>query len=247
MLRNLRRHRLTTSTALLLALLPALLLHGVLTWQQINRAEGIYLGFFTAGSLIALVMMTFVLLAASRLPVQNLLLLVLPIGVVTVIGSLLGQTGFDPRASLTPELIAHILISITAYSILFMAACQALVVTYQEHALRNKSAMGTLRLLPPLETMETLLFALLWAGIATLTLAIASGFMFLEDMFAQHVVHHTILAMVSWLLYAALLTGHYLLGWRSYTASYWTLVAFGLLLLGYFGSKFVLEILMGSR
>jgi ABC-type uncharacterized transport system permease subunit len=71
-----------------------------------------------------------------------------------------------------------------------------------------------------------------------------SGFAFLEDMFAQQVVHHTVLALASWLIYAGLLTGHYLFGWRSYTATYGTMIAFALLLLAYFGSKFVLEIVL---
>jgi ABC-type uncharacterized transport system permease subunit len=86
----------------------------------------------------------------------------------------------------------------------------------------------------------------LWAGILTLTAAIATGFVFLDDMFAQRVVHHTVLAIASWVGYAVLLTGRHFFGWRSSTATSWTLVAFALLILGYFGSKFVLEILLGE-
>jgi ABC-type uncharacterized transport system permease subunit len=100
------------------------------------------------------------------------------------------------------------------------------------------------RVLPPLQTMEALLFNLLWAGIAVLTLAIGSGFLFLEDMFAQRVVHHTVLAIASWCVYAALLAGRQVFGWRGSTAVRWTLIAFLLLVLGYFGSKFVIEILL---
>jgi len=245
MLLDLRRHRLLPIRTVLLLVLPALALHGLMAWMQIDRDDGFYFGFFTASTMVALIMTAFVALSALRLPVQNLLLLVLPVSIATIIGSLTGATAFSPLASLDAPLIAHILLSFTAYGILFMAACQALVLTYQERVLRSKRSMVMLRLLPPLETMETLLFALLWAGVIMLTLAIGSGFAFLEDMFAQQVVHHTVLAMASWLLYAGLLTGHYLFGWRSYTATYGTLIAFALLLLGYFGSKFVLEILLG--
>jgi ABC-type uncharacterized transport system permease subunit len=245
MARDLRRHRLLPMATLLTLVVPALALHGITTWLQINRPDGFYLGFFTASTLVALVMTAFVTLSAIRLPVQNLLILVLPIAVVTLIGSLLGQTTFSPLAQVDAPLVAHILVSVTAYSILFMAACQALVLTWQEHVLRSKRSMVTLRLLPPLETMESLLFAQLWAGVFALTLAIGSGFAFLDDMFAQQVVHHTILAIASWIIYAALLCGHYVFGWRSYTATYGTLIAFALLLLAYFGSKFVLEILIG--
>ena len=113
-----------------------------------------------------------------------------------------------------------------------------------EHRLRPKRTIRLLRGLPPLQTMEALLFNLLWTGIVALSLAIGSGFLFLDDMFEQHVVHHTVLALASWFLYAGLLLGHSIFGWRGTTAVRWTLIAFTLLVLGYFGSKFVIEILL---
>ena len=125
-----------------------------------------------------------------------------------------------------------------------MAACQAVLLALVEHQLRSKHSFGLLHLLPPLETMESLLFTLLWSGITVLSLAIAAGFIFLENMFAQHVVHHTILSMASWTGYAVLLIGHKVFGWRGTTAVLWALIAFALLLLAYFGSKFVLEFLL---
>tara|TARA_B100000686_G_C16768192_1_gene963250 strand:- start:1671 stop:2054 length:384 start_codon:yes stop_codon:yes gene_type:complete len=125
-----------------------------------------------------------------------------------------------------------------------MASSQALVLAIQERNLRNHEKIRIVRLLPPLETMERLLFWLLWLGIAFLTLAIASGFMFMENMFSQHVVHHTVLSTSAWLMYAVLLTGHKVFGWRGIRAIKWTLLSFGLLVLGYFGSKFVLEIVL---
>lgn len=241
---SLSRKRPLGSGVLAAITLPALVLHGVAAYLQVNTPEGLYLGFFTAASLITLLMVLFVLLASLRLPAQNLLVLVLPVSVLAVLAAAFGETGFEARASLAPALAVHILFSVFAYSILFMAACQSLLLAYQEHALKRLSSLGSLRLLPPLETMEALLFSLLWSGILTLTAAIVTGFVFLEDMFAQHVVHHTVLAMASWVLYAVLLAGRHFFGWRSGTATYWTLIAFSLLVLGYFGSKFVLEILL---
>lgn len=225
---------------------PALICHAIATYLQINTASGLYLGFYTALSLTTGLMVLFLMLAAARLPVQNLLLLVLPISAVAVLAGFFGHTGFEARSNLPTALVMHILISIVAYSILFMAACQSVLLAYLEHALKTKSSIRALRLLPPLESMETLLFSLLWAGIVTLTGAIVTGFVFLDDMFAQQVVHHTVLALASWALYAVLLAGRHFFGWRSRTATYWTLIAFSLLVLGYFGSKFVLEILLSA-
>jgi ABC-type uncharacterized transport system permease subunit len=244
-IRSLTRNGTLPVATLLLLTIPALLFHMAATYLQVNTDEGLYLGFFTAASLVTLLMILFLVLAASRLPVHNLLVLVLPLGAVAVIASLFGETAFEARDSLAPVLAVHITFSMFAYSLLFMAACQSVLLAYQEHALKARSSLRVLRLLPPLETMEALLFTLLWTGIITLTAAIVTGFIFLEDMFDQHVVHHTVLAMASWAVYAALLAGRHFFGWRSTTATSWTLVAFSLLVLGYFGTKFVLEILLG--
>lgn len=242
--RSLLRKRSMALGPLALLTVPALALHTLVSYLQVDTEAGLYLGFFTVASLITLLMVLFLLLAALRLPVQNLLMMVLPLAALALLASTVGETGFEARERLAPTLVIHILFSIFAYSVLFMAACQSVLLAFQEHALRAKSSIGVLRLLPPLESMEALLFSLLWTGIVALTAAIATGFIFLEDMFAQHVVHHTLLAMASWTLYAVLLTGRHFFGWRSRTATYWTLIAFSLLVLGYFGSKFVMEILL---
>lgn len=245
-IRSLRQQRNLALGTLAAVVAPALIFHAAATYLQINTADGLYLGFFTAASLIALLTVLFLILAAARLPVQNLLVLALPAGAATAVAALTGDAGFERRQSLEPTLAVHILFSVVAYSILFMAACQSLLLAYLEHALKSHGPLRVVRLLPPLESMEALLFGLLWTGVITLSGAIVTGFLFLDDLFAQHVVHHTVLALASWTLYAVLLTGRHFFGWRSRTATYWTLIAFSLLVLGYFGSKFVLEIVLNG-
>jgi ABC-type uncharacterized transport system permease subunit len=244
-IRSLWQNRSAALGTLTFIIIPALVFHTTAVYLQMNTDAGLYLGFFTAASLITLLMILFVALASARLPVQNLLVLVLPLGALAVTASLFGETAFEARQSPGAVLVVHITFSMFAYSILFMAACQSVLLGWQEHALKARSSLRALRLLPPLETMEALLFTLLWTGIITLTAAIATGFIFLDDMFAQNVVHHTVLAIASWLVYATLLGGRHFFGWRSTTATSWTLIAFTLLVLGYFGTKFVLEFLLG--
>ena len=221
-------------------------LHAIAVAGCIARAPEAYaFGLFESAALFALIVTSFVLLSAVRLPVQGLLLLALPVSALSLVGLLTVKPGHplihDPEAAL----ISHILLSAVAYSLLAIAACQAVLLVWQERQLRRKRALGTLRLLPPMETMESLLFSLLWTGWVSLTLAIGSGFLFLDDLFGQRVVHHTVLSLASWVIYTSLLAGHYLFGWRGRAATYGTLGAFGLLVLAYFGSKFVLEILLG--
>jgi len=226
-------------------LLPSLIAHGFLNYQLIGSSEGLNLNVFLSASLVTWIMVCFVLFASLRAPVANLLVLIAPLAVLTIIAELLFHSSFEPISHLSQALVWHILLSIVAYSILFMAACQSVLLALLEDRLRSKHSYTLVRLLPPLQTMEALLFSLLRAGVAVLTLAIITGFAFLEDMFAQRVVHHTLLTIASWLTYTTLLAGHHFFGWRGSVAVRWTLIAFTLLLLGYLGSKFVIEVLLG--
>src|SRR5690625_2145637 len=106
---------------------------------------------------------------------------------------------------------------------------------------------GNVSLLLPFQTMETLLLDMLWAGVLLLTLFILSGFVFLDDMFAQHVAHKTVFSLAAWVIYVVLLWGRHRVGWRGYTAIRWTLAGFVLLMLAYFGSKLVLELILIRR
>jgi ABC-type uncharacterized transport system permease subunit len=89
-----------------------------------------------------------------------------------------------------------------------------------------------------------MLFELLWIGVTLLTIAIVSGVVFIDDIFAQSLVHKTVLTIGAWLLFSMLLWGHYQLGWRSKTAVRLTLAGFALLMLAFFGSKLVLELIL---
>jgi ABC-type uncharacterized transport system permease subunit len=92
--------------------------------------------------------------------------------------------------------------------------------------------------------MESLLFQMLATGIVFLTLSLTSGFIFIENLFAQHLVHKTVLSILAWIIFTGLLIGRSRYGWRGQTAIQWTLIGFILLLLAYFGSKLVLELIL---
>jgi ABC-type uncharacterized transport system permease subunit len=92
--------------------------------------------------------------------------------------------------------------------------------------------------------MESLLFQMLAAGVAFLTISLISGFIFIEDLFAQHLVHKTVLSILAWIIFSGLLVGRSRYGWRGSTAIKWTLIGFVSLLLAYFGSKMVLELIL---
>lgn len=246
LVRAIRSRASPPSLLISLPTLTALLAHAIAAGSAIWRGDGhVYLGLAESATLFTLTVTAFVCAAAIRRPVLTLHLFTLPMSMVAL-SALAFFSGESTRVEApSPALVSHIVLSACAYSLLCMAASQALIVLWQDHTLRAKRELDVLRVLPPLETMETVLFFQLWVGFLMLTLAIASGFAFLDDLFAQQVAHHTVLSISSWIVYAVLLLGHYRFGWRGHTVTYGALGAFSLLLLAYFGSKFVLEIVLG--
>ncbi len=132
-----------------------------------------------------------------------------------------------------------------AYSLLSIAAIQSIVLALQDRRLRHKHPGGLTGALPPLQVMESLLFQMIGLGFIFLSLSLLSGIVYLEDIFAQHLVHKTVLSIVAWAVFGVLLWGRWHSGWRGRTAIRWTLGGFVLLLLAYFGSKLVLELILG--
>jgi ABC-type uncharacterized transport system permease subunit len=220
-----------------------LLFHGAGLYGLSVAQVGIQFGFFSVSSLLFWVINFIVLLSSLKKAVHNLFLLLFPLSAIAVTASLLGHDQ-ETNINLSYELASHVVLSILAYSLLTIATLHALILSYQNHQLKRKHAIGAVRLLPPLQTMESLLFEMLWAGEILLTLSILSGMWFLDDIFAQHLAHKTVFSIAAWCIYALLLWGRHQLGWRGYTAIRWTLVGFALLMLAYFGSKLVLEIIL---
>lgn len=145
------------------------------------------------------------------------------------------------------ELAAHIVLSTIAYALLTIAAALAVALALLDRRLRNRQPLGWLSILPSVEALEAATFQALGAGFAILTLALFSGFIFVEDLFAQNLSRKTILSCLAWIVFAILLIGRWRFGWRGRTAVRWTLSGFALLVLAYFGSKFVLESILGRH
>lgn len=231
--------------------LPALLtglvaaaLHAFLVYSAIFQPGGLDLEFFYAVSLIAWLVALLLLLASLSQPVENLGIVVLPLSAAALVIQMFWPASPNLLDKAGTEMGSHVLISILAYSVLALAAVQAILLAIQDRHLRNRHPGGFIRALPPLETMERLLFHMLGLGFILLTLSLLSGFIYLEDMFAQHQVHKTVLSVIAWLVFAVLLGGRWRFGWRGRQAIHWTLAGFVLLMIAYLGSKLVLELIL---
>lgn len=219
----------------------ALLLHALLSFQQSGMPDALSLPFFTAFS-VTMVAIVFVQLALCvTRPADYLGLAIYPIAGIALVSSVL----FQGQGKSLPEAVQlHVLLSIMAYAVLALCAAQAILVAVQRRYLNKHQPGGFMRALPPLTSTESLLFTLLAIGFALLTLSLASGFVFLEDMFAQDLAHKTILACLAWFIFMVLLFGRWRFGWRGQRVVRWTLAGFATLLIGYFGSKLVLELIL---
>ena len=234
-----------TRTVIIIIGLVAVILHGWVLYPSLETATGLSLGFFNAASLIGWLAALLLLTFSLQRPMENLGIALLPMAALTLALMFAFPSNHVMQDASTWQLDLHILLSILAYSLLVIAALQAILLAIQDRQLRNRHPGGLIRALPPLQTMESLLFQLIGIGFTLLSMALLTGFFFLEDIFAQHLVHKTVLSLLAWLVFATLLWGHWRFGWRGRTAIRWTLGGFGFLMLAYFGSKLVLELLLG--
>lgn len=175
-----------------------------------------------------------------------------PLGLVTypsaalcaIAGLLIPDTS-SVREPLSGPVQLHILLSMLAYGLLTLGAIQACVLSLQQRQLRRRPPRGMLTILPPLQSMETLLFRLIGAGFFMLSLAIATGGLFIHHLLAQHLAHKSLLSLAAWIVFGIVLFGRWRYGWRGRLAVRGVLGGYLVLVLAYFGSKMVLELILG--
>lgn len=221
--------------------------HGYAIYEQMVFPQGYYFSFFKISSLFFWVANFLILVSSLRLLLHNLFLITLPITVVALLTSLYsGHSEVVSAANVGVGVASHIFLSIVAYSTMIVATVQAILLAFQNYKIRHKHPTGLAGLLPPLQTMETLLFEMLWTGQVLLTLVIITGFIHIEDVAAQHLHHKIVFTSVAWVIYGILLWGRHYLGWRGKIAIRWALAGFASLILAYWGTKLVLEFLLNT-
>jgi ABC-type uncharacterized transport system permease subunit len=225
----------------------AVLLHSVVLYALIFTGSGLNLGFFNSVALEGWLVALIALATLFKPAFDSLGIVLFPLaGISVVLAQALPADQLVVGDRSWP-LDTHILVSLLAYSLLSVAALQAAVLALQEHRLRTGMAGGILSALPPLQEMEQFLFQLIAAGFVLLTVALFSGFIFVQNLKAQHLEHKVILSLLAWLVFAVLLWGRWRFGWRGRTAIRWTLGGFVVLVLAYTGSKLVLELILGRH
>ncbi|TWH09476.1 ABC-type uncharacterized transport system permease subunit [Pseudoxanthomonas taiwanensis J19] len=230
--------------AWLAAAAPAVLLHAayhlLVAWRTPGGPD---MHFFSALSLVGMGMAGMTMLVGARGRMAALGVFAFPLAAALLVAYHLH--GHTTSTVLGWRLQLHAWLALLAYATLAIAAMLAVMLRIQERALRRRTFSTWLRSLPPLTELESLLFRTIGAGFALLSLTLLTGVLFVEDFLSQHLVHKSVLSMLSWLVFGGLLLGRWRYGWRGVRAVRWTLTAMVLLLLAFFGSKFVLELVLG--
>lgn len=222
----------------------ALVAHLINVVEVINTSAGYNFGFFKIATLFSFAICALVLISSLKKPLENLLLAIFPIAVISILCALYVPSSYIPQSGYTAGLATHIVLAILATSIITIGAVQAMFMAYQNQQLKQGHHFRLIRHMPPLQTMESLLFEIVWVGLVLLSGVIVTGILFTDDFLGQHLSHKTVFSIGSWIVFAVLLLGRYQAGWRGATAIRWTLTGFAFLILAYFGSKFVLELIL---
>jgi ABC-type uncharacterized transport system permease subunit len=217
----------------------AVVLHA---WLLLGRGT-LDLHFFAALSLVAWVVSAITIGVNLSRPVAGLGIFIFPLAALFVALDIFAAPMTAPQP-MDWQIKLHVAFALLAFSVLSIAAVLAILLAIQERALRHREFGSWLRALPPLTLTEALLFRLIGAGFVLLTLTLLSGILFVDDLFGQHLIHKTVLSIVAWLVFGVLLFGRKQYGWRGRRAVNLTLIGMAILLLAFFGSKFVLEVIL---
>ena len=223
----------------------ALLIHGSVLTEQIYANMGINLSILNVASLVSLIISATITAAMFKMRIWMLLPVAYSFSIINLCASVLLSGSFITHLEAHPAALVHIVLALFSYATLMIATLYAIQLAWLDHKLRSKG-MDFNPNLPPLLMVERQLFTIILLGELLLSVTLISGFIFVNDMFAEGQAHKAILSGVAWLIYAVLLWGHYRSGWRGKTVIWISIIGAFLLSLGYFGSRFVQEVMFAS-
>lgn len=209
----------------------------------------------SAALTIGLTMVCSIMLLSIFPRFNALQLLVIPVNIAALIFAAIaygipteadnmGIQATDEIAQYGVGMRLHIILSVLAYSFASLAFLQSCLLLYQDQRVKRHQLDGSLRFIPPIQTIEQMLFDLILVSLLLLGGAILTGVIFIDDIMAQHLAHKTVFSVLSFLIFFALFLGRQIWGWRGTKAVILCSSGFFMLMLAYFGTKFVLDVLL---
>ncbi len=217
----------------------AICVHAILLYHLIDITRGQNLTYINVFTFIMWMISLLIIVLSLYKPVESLSIVIFPLASVSILLAIAFPGQRILATSTDPKQFIHIWLAVLAFSVLCIAGLQAGLIALQERCLRLKQIGSILQSLPPLETMETLLFQTILLGFLLLTAVIVSSMAAFNNIFAPPLLHQTVLAILAWLIFGMLLWGRYYFGWRGRVAISWTIIGVVILVISYFGSALV--------
>ena len=222
-------------------------LHGYALCESVFRGPALALSTTDAASIIGWAIATIAIAISFRRVRFDMIsgCLLIAVGIAAVITNdstrdfAVSQHGW--------KLLTHVVLSIIAYALISIGAVLAIALSLLDRRLRSHQSLGLLSALPSIEAIESGMFQALAAGFVLLSFALFSGFIFVENIFSQHLIHKVVLSCAAWVILAVLFFGRWRFGWRGQIAAKWAISGFALLCLAYFGAKIVLEVVLNRH
>ena len=183
----------------------AILMHCLGIYYATVMTAGLNLGIQNMPSIIFLSINIIVVISSFKKPLHNLLVFLFPLSIVFIIVAIIFRNLEPHLVAVNVAIGSHILLSIISYSLLTMASLQAALWSWQNHQLKSHQLGKIIKILPALQTMEALIFELVLAGVITLALGMAIGFTFIDNIFAQQLVHKTVLSLFGLFIFSVVL------------------------------------------
>lgn len=228
-----------------LAATAAVVLHAAGLYRDMNIPGETLISLGSAVSTAGWISALLYLLLSLRIRIIELGLIVFPISILAALAGILATGSAVPLSNFPANVQVHILLAIPTYGVLFTAFAQACLLVAQDRQLR-KGVGGRISTLPPIQSMESYLFFLIVCGFALMTLNLALG-MFSHGLKYGRMLefnHHVVFSLAAWVSFGTIIAGRYVMGWRGEIAAKWTIAAFSLLVLAYFGTRFVNELIL---
>ncbi len=226
--------------------LLALIFHIAALHFPLFTGKPLALSFVSLASYVMWFLSLILFITTLNRKIESLALPILPLTIFSIFIAMFLDSDAHNTINMRSGLGIHILSSLLAYSTLMLASFQALLLTMQNNHLHARKNTNFIRSLPSLENMEHLLFRFIKIGLILLSIGLLTGFYYLENLFGTGIAHKTILSIIAWIVFSVLLFGRWKYGWRGKTAVRWTLGGFFVLMLAFFGTKFVQEFVLDN-
>jgi ABC-type uncharacterized transport system permease subunit len=216
--------------------------HAAFLYPSTVTLAGVNISLLNAASVVACCVSALVLMVNLRQSLASLAVAILPLAALALALDLWFPTQRMMAKHLPFGVQLHVASAIIAYSLFAIAAIQAMLLAFAARQLRQHHPV--LNFLPPLPTMEAVMFQLTALAFGVLTASLILGSAYIENIRAQHLGHKIVFSMLAWMVFAALVFGRWRWGWRGRRGVKYVLSGFALLALAFFGTKFVLEIVL---